>query len=99
MDIFVTNDGSMKNVTKTTILEMIPDRTVKYDKDWRKKKLTQWKWRFLTINQKPIVEISYKRWYSNSSKYYIISNNKWLTRIVDPIYDQFVTDVYYYYTS
>lgn len=99
MDIFVNEDYTTKNLTKTGVLETIPDRNIKYDPEWRKKKLCQWKWRFLTINQKLVVEISYKKWNSNKSYYYIKNENKWLTRIIDPVYDQFVTEIYYYYTE
>lgn len=99
MDIFTKDDNILKNITKTTMLETIPDRNIKYDKNWRNKKLTQWKWRFLTINNKSIVEISYKKWNSNTSKYYIKHTNSWQNRIVDPVYDQFVTEIYYYYTK
>lgn len=99
MDIFVTNDGMVNKVTKTTILQTIPDRTVQYDKEWRKKKMVQWKWRFLDINNSSVVEISYKKWNSNKTKYYLNKQNKWVTRTIDPIYDKYVTEIYYYYTN
>lgn len=99
MDIFVSDDDTKKCLTKTIILETIPDRTIKYDKDWRKKKLTQWTWKFFTINDRNVVTISYMKWNSDKEYYYILNKNKWSHRTISPEYNKYITEIYYLYVN
>lgn len=84
-------------LTYTSIMETIPPWHEKKPRnDWAKKGLTEWRWRFLEFNGKLVVEISCQT-SGNPKREYLNKYEKWVERDVDPIFDQFVKEVYYYY--
>ena|SRR3989304_6673604 len=100
--IFMTqeenNDISGK-ITMTTIMDTIPkDHLKKPLENWEKEFNVEYRWRFLEFpNNKNTVEISYTK--KGEERIYFNRKGEWVKREVDPIYNQFVTDSYYYYCS
>lgn len=71
----------------------------------RMKNMVEHRWRFLhipTLNTQnngiiKVVEISRKK--PNEEREYINKNEEWIKKQVDPRYDQYVVEQYYYYTT
>jgi len=59
------------------------------------------RWRFLNIpingQIKKVVEISKQE--PNKQREYLNKYQKWVTQTIDPIFDQYVTQQYYYYSN
>lgn len=81
-------------ITLTTIWDTIPENSTSESRELTPGEV-EWRWRFLTLpNNRVTVEISQLK-YGKQRKYFN-RKGKWVNRIVDPIYDQFVTKTYYY---
>ena len=99
------NDNDIAGkLTYTNIYKSIPqDRVIKPIDNWRKTYTTEWRWRILKIktkneNIKDVIEISYLK--SNSNiRVYFNRYGQWVKRVIDPIFDQFVTEEYYAYSN
>lgn len=100
-DIFVrqeeSNDISGK-ITVTNILEMMPGDTLKKPiPNWENEYKTEWRWRFLDLTpEKQVLELSY---ITNGQRLYFNRYGQWVERNIDPIYDKYVKDEYYFYTK
>lgn len=99
--IFVKNSAEDNDIsgklTYTMILESIPETKTKEKLDnWKKKYKTEWRWRFLTFNNKKVVEISYSD--HRDKRYYCDKTGNWVLYNVSDIYDPYVTEIYYVYT-
>lgn len=93
-----STDAEDYKLTLTTILDTIPKGSLKEPiKNWENKYITEWRWRFLNINDDHKVEIS--RQDKNKKRLYLNKTNNWVERYIDPKYDQYVTLTYYYYAS
>jgi len=91
------NDISGK-LTYTIVMESIPDnKLTKPIKDWHKQYVTEWRWRFLDINERKIVEISYLKY--NSKRMYVNKYGEHVSSQVSKAFDQFVTEEYYVYAT
>lgn len=101
--IFITNsecqDADISGkVTTTSVLDTIPKQAVKIKmENWEKTYNTEWRWRFLEINDNKTVEISY---YNKNSvdRIYYNKYGEWVTREVPKEYDIHVVETYYYYS-
>lgn len=101
--IFITQKEISKNdllETYTSILKTIPkNATDKRNPYWRKDKKTEFRWRFLELPEKKMIaEISYLK-YDEDIRTYFNRCGDWVKREVDPIYDQFAKEIYYYYSD
>ena len=109
MNVFVTQSEMDTDIsgklTYTCILDSIPEN--KLDKpitDWQKTYKTEWRWRFLelyyefgdTTRKKTVVEISKQ---TGNKRLYMNRYGDWVERTVDPVFDKFVIQEYYVYTS
>jgi hypothetical protein len=57
----------------------------------------EWRWRFLEIYGKKLVEISYLP--IEGERKYIDIYGKWVERNINPVFDQYVVKKHYYYTD
>ncbi|GAG94663.1 unnamed protein product [marine sediment metagenome] len=58
-------------ITYTSIIESIPETSVKEPiSDWKKKYKKEWRWRFIKLNKRLVVEISYIDNDSNERMYF-----------------------------
>jgi hypothetical protein len=105
--IFISQNENSKDsdlsgkITYTSFLETIPhDKRENPLLNWKNKYKTEWRWRFLLLKgdkNRDVIEISYIK--NNSDKrIYINKYGVWVERVVDPIFDQFVKQQYFYYT-
>ena len=86
-------------ITYTSIIESIPETSIKEPiSDWKKKYKKEWRWRFIELNKRLIVEISHIENDSNERMYFN-RYGEWLHREIDPVYDKYVKEEYYYYTK
>jgi hypothetical protein len=102
-DIFIsqteaTSDISNK-LTYTNILQTIPpnkvtDRNIELLNNGK----TEWRWRFLKFENRFVTEISYLK-KDMSNRLFFNKNGQWIEREIDPIYDEYVVETYYYYTD
>lgn len=85
-------------VTKTDVLETIPkDSVEKPIINWKETNNKEWRWRFLKLpNRRFVIEISYTEAKSDE-RIFFNKNGKWVPRIVDPVYDNYVIKEYYWY--
>ena len=105
-NIFVTQEELSKNtdlsgkVSYTNILDTIPNNCEKKPLlDWQKNWKTEWRWRFLKFeNDRIIVEISYLLCNKNK-RIYFNKKAEWIETYIDPVYDEYVIDEYYYYSD
>lgn len=98
MDIFVSqNKINIDNLTATAIINTIPENYLsKPIQDFEKYYKTEWRWRFLDINNRQVAEISFAK---SGKRFYFNNQGDWVERVLDPIFDQFVVGQYYYYTK
>ena len=103
--IFVAHksDNVSGKLTFTNIMETIPRSALKTPLDnWTYKYNTEWRWRFIKFfdkesnDEKNIVEIS--KLNNHNERIFINKYGEWVIRVIDPIFDQYVYDCYYYYT-
>lgn len=100
--IFITQDSISNNIsgriTYTNIIETIPKNHYREPQEnLLKTSAMEYRWRFLILpTDKFIVEIS-KYNIKLDQRLYFNKNGKWIERVVDPIYDQFVVEEYYAY--
>ena len=101
--IFISHsEGSQDisgKVTMTNIFNLIPENSIKTPiSDWKKKYQNEWLWRFLELNpNRKVVEISFMN--KDSKRMYFNRYGIWVEREIDPLYDKYVIDQYYYYTN
>jgi hypothetical protein len=97
MDIFLPKNNNMGARTYTEIIEMLPENCVtERQLNWRKTKKVEWRWRFFNFDGKKYVEISYLN-YDDDYRTYLVRDNKWTTKTVDPDYKANLTEIYYCY--
>ncbi len=105
--IFITqNEVKKKNdvtgkLTYTDIYNTIPytKTTTPLDEDdWRKNKQAEWRWRFMKIGPKRVVEISYIK-YNSQVREYQSKYGTWVHREIPKEYDKYVIESYYYYSD
>lgn len=97
--IFITQDSESKLPTYTNILDNMPEKTTDTKNlYWRNDNLVKWRWRFIQLDDKKYVEISYKL-PNDSSRMYFNKKKEWVVREIPPIYKKFVIDKKYYYAS
>lgn len=101
--IFISHsEGSQDisgKITLTNILNLIPENSTKDQIiNWKKSYKTEWRWRFLGLNpERKVVEISFIN--SDNKRVYFNRYGNWVERNIDPEYDKFVIDQYFYYTN
>lgn len=91
----------MKHTTLSydKVKESIPSDAVTMPmENWDNKGKIEWRWRFLVFPHKRSVEIS-KLCPESCKREYINQEGKFIRRIVDPIFDKYVTETYYYYAD
>ena len=93
------NDISGK-ITYTNIMDLIPNgNTEKKLNNWEHQYTTEWRWRFLELPEDRItIEMSFIK-NDNKDRIYFNRYGQWVNRYVDPIYDNYVTKQYYYYSN
>jgi len=97
-NIFTIYDNSNKKLTYTDIVKTIPNGHV-YEQitDWKNKYKTEWRWRFLDLDEhRRVVEIS--KIDNNTTDRLYYTNGEWYKRDIDAIYDNCVVKLIYYYT-
>ena len=100
--IFITqdeiNNKSLSNISFTDIIETIPKNSLKVPlPDWENKYKVEWRWRFFQFDQDSKAEISYIK-KNSKQRVYFNKKGEWVIRIVPEIYDEYVTNHYFYYT-
>jgi hypothetical protein len=88
-DEIVKLDGSM-------IRDTIPKDSYKTPQVELRKNKIEWRWRFLKINGKEYVEMS-SLLPNKSDRTYANQFGKWKEKNIDPEFDQYVTEIFYYY--
>ena len=106
IDYMSSNSVFMKKVPEDfkieyeAILETIPPGSHKEPQP-DKEHMVETRWRFLHIPQKEtvkrVVEISRKKY--GEHREYWNKRLKWEVSTVDPVFDQYVVEQYYYYTE
>ena len=84
-------------ISNSLLINAIPANAYSEEQKELKKYKTEWRWRFLKINDKTVVEISFCE--PNKERQYVDKFGKWISYNVDPMFDQFVTKAYYYYAD
>lgn len=85
-------------ITQTSILETIPKGSHPEPlPNWQDNHKTEWRWRFLELGERHVVEISYQK--AGEKRFYYNRYGDWVNREIDKRYDQFVTSKYHFYTS
>ena len=105
-NIFISNSESANTddisgkITYTNIMDIIPTGSTETRlNNWEKEYNTEWRWRFMELPEdRLIVEMSYTT-NDNKDRIYFNRYGKWVKRDIDPIYDNFVTKQYYYYSN
>lgn len=98
-NIFLSSDSETISgkLTKTCVLETIPSSSIENKLNgWEKDKNTEWRWRFLQIGDKEIVEISYKN-KNDDSRTYFSHSGEWVKRDIPNEYDKYVIKQFFYY--
>ena len=68
-------------------------------KNWNILNKMEWRWRFMDLpNERHIVEISRMTPFSINREY-VKSNGEWVFRNISCVYDDYVTEQYYFYTN
>jgi hypothetical protein len=95
-DIFVPKNKAYVDMIKfEEIIKTIPKNSFK-NEQLNLKHLTEWRWRILNIKNKKFIEISYNE--PNADRLYLDKYNSFIKENIDPLYDKFVVDIFYYYT-
>lgn len=97
----VTSDNNISGkITYTNIIETIPpQKTTTKNENWKNEGKTEWRWRFLEFGKKKfVVEISFMKHDSDKRKFFN-KYGEWVERDLDPVYDQYVVEEYFYYTD
>jgi hypothetical protein len=100
--VFMKKPAQANKMSYEEILKTIPPNSFGKPQSDKNNKI-EIRWRFLNIpssspnKYKKIVEIS-KR-HPNSSRKYLNKDNMWTDTVVDPYFDQFVVEQYYYYSD
>lgn len=94
-DVFVKHDSNVYMVDKANIIKNIPKNHVKEIDYIKRKTFSEWRWRFLLIRGKELVEISCLK--KNGERKYFDKYGNWTDYELGDAYDKFVTNVYYYY--
>jgi hypothetical protein len=81
------------------LLESIPPDTFPEEQVDLVGNKIEWRWRFLDIYGKKLVEISYLPLKGCGDRKYIDRFGKWVDRNIDPIYDRYVVKKHYYYSD
>mgnify|MGYP001275920194 CR=1 FL=1 len=88
MDIFVKNKQLLYNDVKS----IIPNNCL--NKPLKNKDKIEYRWRFIIYKQNKYVEISKKE---NEYREYKDKNGEWVKRDINPEFDKYVVESYYYY--
>lgn len=109
--IFATESSSGSNPNMGTDPTRMPTYTKVVDSlplnkrqtrimGWETKYKTEWRWRFIQFNdgkrERFVVETSYQS--CDGQRMYLNKFGSWVESTVDSIYDNYVTEVYYYYS-
>lgn len=87
------------NLSYKKLITSIPKNNYKKSqKDLIEKGLKEWRWRFIKINDKMTVEISYLE-PKDKKRYYLSKNNEWVERTVNSKYDNYVVKQYFCYSE
>ena len=91
------NPTSEKSLSKKNIFDNIPQNAQKIENPELRQTKTEWRWRIFSFPHKKneVIEISFQK--PNNERLYIDKNGNWIPYNLDNIYDQFVTDIFYYY--
>lgn len=99
LDIFMVNDNSCEMKTYTELVNNIPSDHLKEKMDgWRKKKLTEWRWRFFMFADVRFVEISFLK-YDEDYRSYLSNKNNFIKKKEDKNFPENLIDIYYYYCN
>lgn len=85
-------------ISKENISDFIPINATTEQNLEQAKISTEWRWRFLTINNKDIIEISQKNCDTNV-RLYLNKYGEWKESNIDDFYDKYVTKILYSYSS
>lgn len=85
-------------ISKENLDEFIPTNATTTQDIEQSKISTEWRWRFLTINNKNIIEISQKDPITNI-RLYLNKYGEWKEKDISEIYDKYVTKILYSYSS
>lgn len=95
----VTIYDNVKKPSHATLKLDIPEGNVKEpDKDKQKICSKEWRWRIINIDKKTYVEMSYYEPKKDKRFFMSGKTNSWEEQYIDPYYDKYVTEEYYYYT-
>lgn len=98
-DMEPNSDDISGKITYTNIIESLPEtHRIEPMDNWREQGLTEWRWRFLDIEGRKVVEISGLRPNENQ-RLYFNKHCQWIKRDVDPVFDKYVKEVYYCYAN
>jgi len=82
---------------KDSVKNDIPKNSFKEEQKDLALKHTEWRWRILEINNIEVIEISFKM--PNKKRVFMNRHGEWKKRDIDPIYDKYVIEAYYYYSD
>jgi len=94
-DIFARHDETEHILKKSQIKKNIPASAVKEPDANLHKTHAEWRWRWLNINGKELVEISCRK--TNGVRKYFDKFGDWVEYDVSEEYNKYVIDTYYYY--
>jgi hypothetical protein len=96
-DIFIKKNSLIKSINLDELKENIPKEAINKPDIIQQKTKVEWRWRFLNIYNKNIVEISYIE--PNSERIYLDKYGQWKAMNINEYYDKFVISKYYYYAE
>lgn len=97
-NIFLPPRNLQELPTYTEILEsMPPGYSEMRNKNWRKNKKVEWRWRFFIVDNHKYVEISYLR-YDEDMRTFCNREGNWITQ-EDPDFKDNLKEVYYSYSN
>jgi hypothetical protein len=79
------------------IIKSIPSEHHKQPQHNLAKFMTEWRWRMYKINQRTFTEISKKEPINN--RIFIDNTGSWIQFELDPQFEQFITDQFYFYSN
>lgn len=85
-------------ISKELLEDMIPKNHYREEKKDLQNNYIEWRWRVLKINNKEVIEISFKK-PNDAKRTFMTKHCEWTMQDIDKIYDNFVISSYYSYVN
>lgn len=85
-----------KKLTLEEFKKIIPKSYSNKKNDKLRNHMTEWRWRIYNINNKKYTEISMME--PKKKRLYLNKYKKWTEENIEPIYDKYIIQEYYYYS-